>query len=69
MTGTDPVVWLPRVTTATLWVPPSGIMLAMDPISTSTNGYVVGASHYSFSLDPGANTVLANVIVAGNSAA
>lgn len=69
LTGTDPLTWLPQVTTATLWVPPGGIMLGTDPLSTSTNGWVVSASHFSFSLDPGANTVTCDVLILGNSAA
>ncbi len=69
LTATDPLTWLPQVTSATLWVPASGILCGIDQASTSTNGWVVSASHYSFSLDPGANTVSCNVIIAGNSAA
>ncbi len=69
LTGTDPLTWLPLVTTGTLWCPPSGVVMGFDPASTTTNGYVVSASHFSFSLDPGANTVVCNVIIAGNSAA
>lgn len=69
LTGTNPVVWLPLVTTNTLWVPPGGIMLGTDPLSTTTNGWVVATAHNTFSLDPGANTVACDVLILGNSAA
>lgn len=68
-TGTDPVTWLPITTTGALWCPPGGVVLGIDPNSTSTNGYVVGASAYDFTVDPGANTVVCNLLIAGNSAA
>lgn len=69
LTGTDPLLWLPLVTTATLWVPAGGILMGIDSQSTSTNGWLVTAAHYTFSLDPGGNTVPCNVIIAGNTAA
>jgi hypothetical protein len=68
-TGTDPVTWLPVTTTGALWAAAGGFCFGLDPLSTSTNGYVVGASAFDFTLDPGANTVSVNVILVGNSAA
>jgi hypothetical protein len=68
-TGTDPLVWLPVTTSGALWVPPGGLGCVTDPISTSTNGFVVSSTSYDFTLDPGANTVVANVLIIGNSAA
>ncbi len=68
-TGTDPVTWLPVTTSAALWAPPGGLVCGYDPISTSTNGYVVGSGAFDFTVDPGANTCVVNVIIAGNSAA
>ena len=68
-TGTDPVTWLPITTTGALWCPPGGMLMGVDPISTTTNGWVVSSSAYDFTLDPGANTVACNVVIAGNSAA
>jgi hypothetical protein len=68
-TGTDPLVWLPVTTSGALWAAPGGLVAAADPISTSTNGYVVSSSSYDFTIDPGANTVTANVLIVGNSAA
>ena len=68
-TGTDPLVWLPVTTSGALWVPPGGIMCATDPTSITTNGYVVSSSSFDFTLDPGANTVTAYVLIPGNSAA
>ena len=68
-TGTDPVTWLPQVTTATLWCPPGGLVMGVDPASTSTNGWVVSSSAFDFTLDPGANTVACSVVIAGNTAA
>lgn len=68
-TGTDPVTWLPVTTMGALWCPPSGVVVASDPQSTSTNGWVVGSAAYDFTVDPGANTVVCNVLIAGNTAA
>ena len=68
-TGTDPVIWLPVTTTGALWAPPGGFVCGYDPISTTTNGYVVGSSAFDFTVDPASNTCVANVIIAGNSAA
>lgn len=68
-TGTDPVTWLPVTTTGALWAPPGGFVCGYDPASTTTNGYVVGATAFDFTIDPGANTVLVNVVILGNSAA
>jgi hypothetical protein len=68
-TGTDPLVWLPVTTSSALWCPPGGIYCGTDPTSTTTNGWVVGSTSYDFTLDPGANTVTAQVMILGNSAA
>ncbi len=68
-TGTDPVTWLPVTTTGALWAPPGGSILLFDPASTSTYGFVVGSGAFDFTLDPGANTTVCNVIIAGNTAA
>jgi hypothetical protein len=67
-TGTDPVAWL-AVATTSFQCEPQGIIFGIDPASTSTNGFVVSSSAYDFTLDPGSNTVVANVIIAGNSGA
>jgi hypothetical protein len=68
-TGTDPVTWLPVTTSGALWCPPGGIVIGYDPGSTTTNGFVVGSGAFDFTVDPGANTVVCNVLIAGNSAA
>lgn len=68
-TGTNPVTWLPITTTGALWAPPGGFVCGYDPISVTTNGYVVGSGANDFTIDPGANTVLCNVVIAGNSVA
>jgi len=68
-TGTDPVTWLPVTTTSALWCPPGGAIILYDPASTSTNGFVVGSAAFDVTVDPGANTVVCNLIMAGNSAA
>ena len=68
-TGTDPLVWLPVTTTGALWAAPGGMYCGTDPTSTTTNGWVVGASSYDFTLDPGSNTVAAQLLIIGNSAA
>jgi len=67
--GTNPVTWLPTATSSALWAPPGGVVMGIDPYSTTTNGYVVGSGANDFTLDPGANTVVCNVIIAGNSGA
>lgn len=68
-TGTDPVAWLPVTTSGALWCPPQGVQMGFDPASTTTNGFVVSSSAFDFTLDPGANTVIVNCIIAGNTAA
>lgn len=68
-TGTNPVTWLPITTSGALWCPPGSVVFATDFFSTTTNGYVVGSGANDFTIDPGANTVNVNVLIAGNSAA
>ncbi len=68
-TGTNPVTWLPITTTGALWCPPGSIIIGGDYYSTTTNGYVVGSGANDFTVDPGANTVVCNVVIAGNTAA
>ena len=68
-TGTDPVGWLPVTTTAALWCAPGGMLMGVDPLSTSTNGWVVNSGAFDFTVDPGANTVVCNLIIAGNTGA
>lgn len=68
-TGTNPVVWLPITTTAALWAGPGGMYVGIEPLSTTTNGWVVSASHNDFTVDPGANTVVCNVLILCNTAA
>jgi hypothetical protein len=68
-TGTNPVTWLPITTSGALWATPGGILLGVDQNSTTTNGWVVGSSANDFTVDPGANTVVCNLIIAGNTAA
>lgn len=67
--GTDPVTWLTTQTSGAEWCPPGGFICKGDPFSTSTNGWVVSSSAFDFTVDPGANTVVCNVIIAGNSGA
>lgn len=69
LTGTNPVTWLPLVTTATLWCAPGGVLMGIDAASTSTAGWVVGTSANTFTVDPGANTVTCMLVIAGNTAA
>jgi hypothetical protein len=68
-TGTNPVTWLPVTTTGALWAAAGGLVMGIDALSITTDGWVVSASHCDFTLDPGANTVSVNVIIAGNTVA
>ena len=68
-TGTNPVTWLPITTTNALGRPAGGIVMGYDPISITTNGWVVATGANDFTVDPGANTCVCNVVIAGNSAA
>jgi len=68
-TGTNPVTWLPITTTGALWVAAGGTYFGIDALSTSTNGWVVSSGANDFTVDPGANTVVCNIVIAGNSAA
>lgn len=48
----------------------SGILRISDPVSTgSGNGNVVGSTSKTVTFDPGANTVIINVLIVGGSAA
>ena len=69
LTGTNPLTWLPIVTTGTLWCPPGGMIMGVDPSSTTTNGWVVGSAANTFTVDPGANTCTCQLVIAGNTAA
>ena len=68
-TGTNPVTWLPVTTTGALWAAAGGLIMGIDGLSITTDGWVVSSSHCDFTLDPGANTVSVNVIIAGNTVA
>ncbi len=63
------VLWLPPAAN-TLWVTPNGGSLYMsDPNAITTQGYLVDTSHKNITFDSVSNTVVFNVLIAGNSSA
>ena len=51
--------------TGNVILPPSGFIVVAGPLAT---GWVVDGTHKTFKMDPGANTITVNVIIAGCSA-
>ncbi len=63
-------LWLPPVAAAPLWATPNGgIVLFFDPNAITTQGYLVDNTHKSILLNSASNTVVANLLVMGNSSA
>ncbi len=62
-------LWLPPVANF-LWATPNGGALVLfDPNAITTQGYLVDTTHKSITLDSGSNTVVANLLIVGNSSA
>ncbi len=62
-------LWLPPVANF-LWATPNGGALVLfDPNAITTQGYLVDTTHKSITIDSASNTVIANLLIVGNSSA
>ncbi len=63
------VLWLPPAAN-TLFIPSNNSLFVMaDPMSITTNGFIVDTSHKNITFDSVSNTVAFNVLIVGNSSA
>ncbi len=63
------VLWLPLAANPLFATPNLGCFRLSDPNSITTAGYLVDTSHKNITFDSGANTVIFNVLIVGNSSA
>ncbi len=62
-------LWLPPVATFQWATPNGGAFILFDPNAITTQGYLVDTSHKAITLDSASNTVVANLLIVGNSSA